>query len=74
MTPADVIAAYRERCDDDCPGWVIECDTLAIERCDECAHLNGVERTLSDDDVAGIPAAQAAQAAAHDEAPFWGES
>ena len=47
------LAARKQRCHDDCAGWVPGDD--GVERCDECAFLNGYEDEISDADVAALP-------------------
>ncbi len=66
LSPAEtrrrIAALGRRRCG--CPGWAIF-DTargLEIERCDECFYGTDVHEVVSDDDVAGLPEAQAALA------------
>ena len=43
----------KQRCHDDCAGWVPGDD--GVERCDECAFLNGYEGDITDADVAALP-------------------
>lgn len=56
-----IVAARTERCSRGCPGWAVF-DGDHIEACDECnsyARDSGA-RTVTDDDVAGLPEAQRA--------------
>ncbi len=48
-----VLANRRERCDDNCPGWVP--GDRGAERCDECASLNGYADDLNDRDIRALP-------------------
>lgn len=40
----------RMRCSESCLGWFV--GDHGIERCDDCAHLAGVNHTIQDDDIA----------------------
>jgi hypothetical protein len=47
------LATRKERCDDDCPGWLP--GDHGIERCDECAGLNGYGNDITDQDLGALP-------------------
>lgn len=51
-----ILAARKLRCSDACPGFLP--GDHGIERCDECAALNGYAGQLSDDDIRRTPAAR----------------
>lgn len=48
-----VLRNRRELCSDGCPGWVP--GDNGIERCDECASLNGYANKVHDDDLRVLP-------------------
>jgi len=48
-----VLANRRERCDDNCPGWVP--GDRGAERCDECASVNGYADDINDRDIRALP-------------------
>jgi len=52
-----LLAERVEKCHDECPGFVINVERMRIERCDECAQLNGYADTIADEDVAALPEA-----------------
>jgi hypothetical protein len=52
-----LLDARMERCDDDCPGWFVSGDDGDVERCDECASLNGYSHILTDADCGRLPEA-----------------
>lgn len=48
-----MLAKRSMRCHDDCPGWVPGTD--GVERCDDCASLNGYDNDITDADVEALP-------------------
>ena len=52
-----ILDSRTVRCDDKCPGWFISADDGDVERCDECALLNGYGDMLTDDDCGRLPEA-----------------
>jgi hypothetical protein len=61
-----VLANRRERCDEDCPGWVP--GDRGVERCDDCARLNGYADEINDHDIRALPEVRKAVARIYREA------
>lgn len=51
-----------QRCDPECPGWVVDAPTLRIQVCDDCATARG--DGVTDQQVAQLPEARLARRAA----------
>jgi hypothetical protein len=63
-----ILAGYTHRCDPGCKGWFVNDEAVKLERCDDCAHDNGVADRLDDDAIERLPEAQEAlKAEAHSE-------
>jgi hypothetical protein len=57
-----ILDARTTPCCDTCPGWFVSADDDDVERCDECASLNGYADILDDADVGRLPEAIAKRA------------
>ena len=58
------LARRKDRCHKDCAGWVP--GDHGVERCDECAFLNGYDDDITDADVAALPEVRQATASIYD--------
>lgn len=53
-----ILDSRAERCDDDCRGYFVDAERPELQRCDECASLNGYAAHIHDDDILIMPEAR----------------
>lgn len=65
------LASRPKRCDPGCPGWFINDDLDRVERCDDCAHANGLADDVDDSDIEALPEVRSIIRAEHARTAAW---